>query len=136
MKTLTLWQPWASLIAVWAKTIETRSWKTSYRGQLAIHAAARPVGDMPHETHKAALRILHDFSTLPLGAIVAVCELVECVPVEDVWLELKDMDDEQWFGDYSAGRFAWILSDIKAFDKPVRVKGAQGLWNWAEIGLE
>jgi activating signal cointegrator 1 len=46
---LTLWQPWASLVALinpetglpW-KTIETRSWATNYRGPLAIHAAARP----------------------------------------------------------------------------------------------
>src|SRR5258708_5270609 len=41
VKALTLWQPWASLIAVGAKTIETRSWSTSYRGPLAIHAAKR-----------------------------------------------------------------------------------------------
>lgn len=41
MKALTLWQPWASLIAVGAKTIETRGWATNYRGPLAIHAAKR-----------------------------------------------------------------------------------------------
>lgn len=38
MKALTVRQPWASLIACGAKTIETRSWRTSYRGWLAIHA--------------------------------------------------------------------------------------------------
>jgi hypothetical protein len=39
MKALTLTQPWATLVAIGAKTIETRSWPTSYRGPLAIHAA-------------------------------------------------------------------------------------------------
>src|SRR5690348_17556570 len=39
MKALTLTQPWASLVAIGAKRIETRSWSTSYRGPLAIHAA-------------------------------------------------------------------------------------------------
>jgi activating signal cointegrator 1 len=39
MKGLTLTQPWASLVANGAKTIETRSWSTSYRGPVAIHAA-------------------------------------------------------------------------------------------------
>lgn len=39
MKALSLTQPWASLVAVGAKRIETRSWRTSYRGPLAIHAA-------------------------------------------------------------------------------------------------
>ncbi len=49
MKAITLWQPWASLVAIGAKTIETRSWATSYRGPLAIHAAARkPAVPGPH----------------------------------------------------------------------------------------
>jgi hypothetical protein len=37
-KGLTLLQPWASLIALGVKTIETRSWSTSWRGGLVIHA--------------------------------------------------------------------------------------------------
>ena len=41
MKALTIWQPWASLIAGGAKQYETRSWATQYRGPIAIHAAAR-----------------------------------------------------------------------------------------------
>jgi len=38
---LTLWQPYASLTALSAKGNEIRSWATSYRGPLAIHAAKR-----------------------------------------------------------------------------------------------
>lgn len=40
LKALTLTQPWASLVAIGAKEIETRSWTTRHRGWLAIHAAA------------------------------------------------------------------------------------------------
>ncbi len=40
MKALTLCQPWASLVALGHKRIETRCWETKYRGTLAIHAAA------------------------------------------------------------------------------------------------
>jgi len=36
MKAITLCQPWASAIAVGLKVYETRSWKTSYRGPLAV----------------------------------------------------------------------------------------------------
>lgn len=43
MKALSLWQPWATLIANGAKQIETRSWSTSYRGPILIHAAKRKV---------------------------------------------------------------------------------------------
>lgn len=40
MKAITIWQPWASLIACGVKQYETRSWPTKYRGPIAIHAAA------------------------------------------------------------------------------------------------
>ena len=39
VRILTLWEPWATLMAIGAKRIETRSWATRYRGPLAIHAA-------------------------------------------------------------------------------------------------
>jgi len=35
MKALTLYQPFASLVALGLKQVETRSWRTSYRGPLA-----------------------------------------------------------------------------------------------------
>ena len=38
IKAITLLQPYAALVAIGAKTIETRSWYTPYRGPLAIHA--------------------------------------------------------------------------------------------------
>ena len=38
MKALSLRQPWATLVAIGAKQIETRSWSTAYRGTIAIHA--------------------------------------------------------------------------------------------------
>lgn len=44
MQALSLWQPWATLIAIGAKTIETRSWGTRYRGRIAIHAAKTTKG--------------------------------------------------------------------------------------------
>lgn len=39
MKAISLTQPWATLVHLGAKRVETRSWYTSYRGQLVIHAA-------------------------------------------------------------------------------------------------
>jgi hypothetical protein len=48
MKVLSLTQPWATLAAIGAKKIETRSWSTAYRGPLAIHAAKGLAG-MTHE---------------------------------------------------------------------------------------
>ena len=39
MKTLSIRQPWAWAIIFAGKTIENRSWATSYRGPLLIHAS-------------------------------------------------------------------------------------------------
>lgn len=39
MKVLSIIEPWATLIKEGKKVIETRSWKTSYRGELYIHAS-------------------------------------------------------------------------------------------------
>ena len=39
MKGLTLTQPWASAVALGIKHVETRSWRTEYRGAVLIHAA-------------------------------------------------------------------------------------------------
>lgn len=38
-KVLSLTEPYATLIKEGKKRIETRSWKTSYRGELYIHAS-------------------------------------------------------------------------------------------------
>ena len=41
MKVLSVIEPWATLIKEKQKFIETRSWKTSYRGELYIHASSK-----------------------------------------------------------------------------------------------
>jgi hypothetical protein len=92
MKALTLYQPWASLVAAGAKTIETRSWSTTYRGRLAIHAGARPVkasdGSLDLWREQTQAHVLNEQlgfddprGPLPLGAIVATCKLVDVVPI-------------------------------------------------------
>lgn len=41
MKVLSIKEPYASLIKNNIKKIETRSWKTNYRGKLYIHASKK-----------------------------------------------------------------------------------------------
>lgn len=40
MKVISIMQPWATLIVLGHKKIETRSWNTKYRGEILIHASA------------------------------------------------------------------------------------------------
>ncbi|GAA0361169.1 hypothetical protein GCM10009540_96120 [Streptomyces turgidiscabies] len=37
---------------------------------------------------------------------------------------------EYYFGDYSDGRFAWELTEVKQLPQPIPAKGKQRLWNW------
>lgn len=131
MKAITLWQPWASLVAHGFKKFETRSWATTYRGPLVIHAAKR-------FTEQEKWYCLHDFkeqlveggirrlSEIPLGAALCVVDLVDVLPTDTVYPTISRI--ERKAGNYQAGRFAWKLENLRPFPEPVPMKGRQGLW--------
>jgi hypothetical protein len=127
VKALSLWQPWASLVAAGLKQYETRSWATPYRGLLAIHAAKRPpdgdVSDLlrPVQAGRVA-------QPLPLGAVVCVVDLVDVVPATEARKTISEL--EYSVRDYSPGRWAWKLELVHVFEIPVPARGAQGLWDW------
>jgi hypothetical protein len=137
MKAITLYQPWATLVAIGEKTYETRSWKTDYRGELAIHSSKyfskglrklclqQPFIDALHGYLGPSLNPNKQFW---FGYILAICEMVDCIPTKEIRrnLHLRELS----FGDYSDGRFAWQLKLIKLLDSPVSARGFQGLWNW------
>lgn len=101
VRALTIRQPWASLIATGAKTIETRSWSTDWRGRLLIHAGAwvppegMEVGRYAVERWrdtpgKPCLVTDEDHARpdpLPLGAVVAVATLSDCWPISCSYAE-------------------------------------------------
>lgn len=131
MLALTLWQPYASLIALGAKPYETRGWATRYRGDLVIHAAAKRDRDVLDAMRQPDIRRAfsqpgHDPRVFPLPFGVGLCivTLVDCVPT---W---KIPPEERVFGDFSDGRFAWKLENVRLFDEPIPAKGMQGLWEW------
>jgi len=126
-KALTITQPWASLVALGIKRIETRSWATAYRGPLLIHAAkGSPDRDFEHRLKERW--ILPIAGPLPLGAIVARCRLVGIHSTnEPAFVEgLAELEAE--LGDYSRNRFGWLLEDVEAIAPPIPWRGALGLW--------
>lgn len=157
MKGLSLLQPWASLVAVGAKRFETRSWDTHYRGEIAIAASARIPSEVlslcwdinfaraillafskqttesHHDDCSMAIRIS---KFLPRGSVVALATLAgtyrtngSFIHEAGVWHEHAKGGPEQLLGNYSAGRFAWRLSDVRPLRNPVPCKGSLGLWN-------
>lgn len=128
MRALTLTQPWATLVAIGAKKIETRSWNTNYRGLLAIHAAKK----CPYEAFELVFQEpFHSAigrNQMPLGFVIATCELVDVVRIyADTYIPGKP---ELMFGDYSIGRYMWYLEGIARIPEPIPARGALGLWEW------
>lgn len=134
MKAISLWQPWASLIAIGAKRIETRSWPTPYRGPIAIHAAKRWTQDEKLQVLRPPFWdvLRHHDGPLPLGAVVAVGQLVACDRMTRNWIDCTREtwgDNEIAFGHYEIGRYGWILDEVRALPQPVTCRGMQGLWD-------
>ena len=130
MRALSLWQPWASAIALGIKTVETRSWSTKYRGTLLIHATQR----FPREARELAAteRALGRLpARLPLGAVVAVATLADVRPTEEVALEVSAI--ERLYGDYTPRRWAWMLADVRALSESIPASGGQGLWRPSDM---
>jgi len=130
MKAITLTQPWATLVAIGEKQWETRSWRTNYRGRLAIHAAKgfpRSAQYIAKETQPFQDALNRPNEDLPLGAIIAVVTLEDILPVVSVSAQISGT--ELVFGDYTPGRWAWQLTEIYPLQYPVPCKGALSLWD-------
>lgn len=179
MKALTIWQPWASLIACGAKRYETRSWPTKYRGPIAIHAAVKDPNKLPLQGKEAFERTVREeidagrcpeWCFMPTGAVIATAELTEVWHIKAItklpnkindvptgsdaeggpyllavlesmsrrgkskgvmyFSHLGVSEKEIALGDWTPGRYAWELANVKALAEPIPVKGKQGLWNF------
>lgn len=78
----------------------------------------------------AGISSIEDIARLPHGAIVGEVTLVDCVPIEQLYGSSYDTRQERAFGDWSPGRFGWIMAYKRAFANPINVRGKQGLWDF------
>ena len=135
MKALSLWQPYATLAVTGAKHYETRGWWTDYRGLLAIHAAKKPV--------KGVLRILppevvgtishalrgRDLNRLPTGAVLGTVYIEDCIEITESFVASLT-PRERACGDFTIGRYAWVMEGAHEYECPIPADGMQRLWNW------
>lgn len=157
MTVISILQPWATLIVIGAKKFETRSWDTKYRGELLIHASlGKSYGVGPNKVSCRELCYQDPFKKfidggngydkLPFGAIIGKVNLAG-VSTTDFFLQcskgipLRDESQysaEEWeteiaFGDFSSGRYGWLLNDPVKFEIPIPAKGRQGFWNTDQL---
>lgn len=142
MKAITIWQPYATLLVHGDKLYETRSWATSYRGPIAIHAAKRPARQiidalangsvLDRQTAMLMERLLRRFGGadhLPTGAVLGTANLVRCNVITEEFLRTLT-PQELALGDFTLARYAWEFENMMYIKGHVPEKGAQGLWEW------
>lgn len=129
MKVLSIIEPWATLIASKQKCIETRSWKTSYRGELYIHASKKHINTK--DTKIQELLKLLPTQEMNYGKIICKCELVDCIYMDEKFInEIKQNQQEYMCGDYQIGRYAWILEKTELIKPKIEAKGKLNIWNF------
>lgn len=139
MKTITIKQPWASLIVEGIKDIENRTWPTKYRGQVLIHAAAKGWKwiEVLNYLSEGAKAILNSFGydatwirRLPTGAIIGSVEIVNCVVNHpSIWAEKSFYD---MFED-AKPTYNWVLANPIKFPEPIPAKGKLSFWDYPII---
>ena len=129
MKVLTIREPWASLVGCGVKIIETRSWPTSYRGELYIHAGVHKISAKDERAMRLSKLIPN--CQLHYGEIFIRCKLIDCVKIdEDYAAKVRSETPENFdCGNYTSGRYAWILTDIE-YIEPILAKGRLSIWNY------
>lgn len=134
MYVLSLLQPWASLIVMGIKTIETRRWQTAHRGPLLIHAGQRKAGALIALEPPIAKHISH-FDALPLGCLIGQVHLVDIIPVANLHLTTTELAQQSLelnaFGeDDNLNRYAWLLEEAIQFKNPIPARGHLHLWQF------
>lgn len=153
MPAITIWQPWATLIAEGLKPHEFRGWPAPSRlvGQrIAIHAGARParreeINDLiyrlgrndwrttgliePGKALDLLERVFNAPKSLPLSSVV--CTAVLGKPIRNA--ELAERMGIEWANDSDRiehSNWGWPLTEIERLEPFVPAKGAQGFWVW------
>lgn len=128
MKVLSIKEPYATLIASGNKLIETRSWKTNYRGELFIHASGTKLAK-EYLTNQYVLNTIKDLD-MNFGNIICKVNLVDCIYMDQKFIDyIKQNSNEYYLGLYELGRYAWIFEDVEPI-APIKIKGKLNIWNY------
>lgn len=128
---ITLYEPYASLMSIGAKTQETRPMRTSHRGDICIHAAKKHSEIMSTEALNA-FRNRGEPVVFHYGCIIAVVDLWDVQPSEQFFTnpmhagrQFRISQEEYAFGNYSDGRWIYRTRNLRRLKTPIPCKGFQ-----------
>lgn len=153
---ITLWQPWATLVAEGFKVYEFRKWDPPHafiNRQIAIHAGMRPIklaeireliyklergGDLARATGignwPACLKLLEQVlaapKSLPFGFILCLARLGRPLRNEVLASRLQIAGPLNDSDRDEHSNWGWPLTEIERLEPPVPIKGGQGFWDW------
>ena len=128
MKVISIKEPFATFIKDGYKKIETKSWKTNYRGELFIHASGKNIAK--EFLTNVYVVILTNELNMNYGNIICRGNLVDCVYMDEDFLKLMKKNKKEFnLGLYELGRYAWIFEDVKPI-YPIPAKGKLNIWNY------
>ena len=132
MKSLSLKQPYADLLATGRKTIEIRKWNTDFRGPFLIHASKNVNRD-------ACFTLGYDESKLVKGAIIGKAFVYDVIKYTtmDVFLvdRLKHFSIEDIKSDHSFKRFGFLVKDALRFREEIPYLGKLGFFEVPDINI-
>lgn len=134
MKVLSMWNPWASLLVLEEKRMETRCRALKNFGWILIHASQKVDWEAVERSPFKTVLPRHFGSQVyeglerVRGHIIGAAYFTKCHRTEDVRDTVSSQ--EHSFGDYGDGRYAWEIAKAVTFFKPVPAKGCLYLWDF------
>ncbi|MEM8602211.1 MAG: hypothetical protein AAGF24_00055 [Cyanobacteria bacterium P01_H01_bin.121] len=142
MKALTIYQPYATFLALHLKGYETRSRISHHRGELAIHAAATREMEQDDWDLVQAMREVTGAElppdVFPLGVITAVVDMRDCLKMVDDapigstgLIQINRVSSRELkVGHWEPGRFAYEVDQAQSLlHDPIPAVGRQQFWN-------
>ena len=123
MKTITLKQPWASLIAHGYKKYEFRTWKTTYRGEILIHAGKGI-------DKKAMERVKKYNLEYPSSRIIAKVKIIDCIELNKSINNKLCEENRDVYGYNEHEGYAWVLSDPEILNINEEISGKLSFWEY------
>lgn len=132
MKALSIRQPWANLILTGEKRIENRTWSTSHRGRILVHAA-KSVEDL--QIPDSGIRLTRRDFGFQFGALIGVVDIVDCI-VMDMRYKPPALSPENrakypWLESdvHAIGPVCWVLENPRFFKRHIKYSGRLNLFN-------